>query len=117
MAASDRNFRDVLARFTIGLGKDEVEDFRFATLEDVHKVIVDLQIEQAKSKRMMNLPRIRSFLEAMEQFGKVIEIFLNTTEFVAFIWVREQTLSGAFHLELTTPSFQGPTKFLLLVGR
>ena len=43
----------------------------------------------------MNLSRIQSFLEAMNQFGKVVEMFLNVSEAVAFIW--------------------GPMKFLLLV--
>jgi hypothetical protein len=45
---------------------------------------------------MMNLSRIRSCLEAMDQFGKVIEIFLNVSDAVAFVW--------------------GPMKLLLLVG-
>lgn len=44
---------------------------------------------------MVHMKRIESFLEAMEQFGKVIEIFLNATNYLAFIW--------------------GPIKLLLLV--
>lgn len=95
MATRDRVFRDVLARFKLGLTQEEVEDFRFSTLEDVHKVIGDLQTEQGKKKKMMNLSRIQSFLEAMEQFGKVIEVFLNTTEFVAFVWVGNGTLDSS----------------------
>lgn len=44
----------------------------------------------------MNLTRIQRFLEGMEQLGKVIDIFLNTSEVLAFVW--------------------GPIKFLLLVS-
>lgn len=40
--------------------------------------------------------RLNSFLEAMEQYGKVIEVFLNNSEFISFIW--------------------GPAKFLLQVA-
>ena len=45
----------------------------------------------------MNLARIKSCLEAMHQFGKVIEIFVNVSDAVAFFW--------------------GPMKFILLVSR
>lgn len=87
MATCDGAFRNVLARFKLGLTQDEVQEFRFSTLEDIHKVIEDLQAEQGRKKKMMDLSRIKSFLEAMEQYGKVVEVFLNTTEFLAFVWV------------------------------
>jgi len=35
---------------------------------------------------MMNLTRIQAFLEGMEQFGKIIDIFPNTSPVVAFVW-------------------------------
>jgi hypothetical protein len=35
---------------------------------------------------MMHMGRIRSFLEAMEQFGRMIEVFLNVNNFLAFVW-------------------------------
>lgn len=87
MATPNGAFRNVLERFKHGLNQDEVEDFQFSTLEDIHKVIGDLQAEQGRKKKMMNFSRIQSFLEAMEQYGRVIEVFLNTTEFLAFVWV------------------------------
>ncbi|KAI4607899.1 hypothetical protein J4E83_009443 [Alternaria metachromatica] len=34
----------------------------------------------------MNLARVKSCLEAMHQFGQVIEIFLNVSDAVAFVW-------------------------------
>jgi cell fate (sporulation/competence/biofilm development) regulator YlbF (YheA/YmcA/DUF963 family) len=54
-----------------------------------------IQAKQSAKKEMMNFTRIQSFLEAMKQFGAVVEVFLNTTEFLAFVW--------------------GPLKFLLQV--
>lgn len=46
---------------------------------------------------MKNLRRVQGILEGMEQLGKVVDIFLNTSEILAFVW--------------------GPMKFLLLVSR
>lgn len=44
----------------------------------------------------MGMRRIQKFLEGMEGLGKIIDVFLNTSGMVAFIW--------------------GPIKFLLLVS-
>lgn len=86
MTSLEDSFRTTLSSFKKRLKPKEQDDFQFATLEDVRLEIVRIQAEQASQKEMMNMPRIQSFLEAMDQFGKVIEVFLNTSEFVAFIW-------------------------------
>ena len=86
MSASDDSFRLILSKFKKRLTQKEQDDFQFATLDDVRLEMARIQREQASKKEMMNMPRIQPFLEAMEQFGKVIEVFLNTSEFVAFIW-------------------------------
>ena len=96
MASIESGFRNALAKFSSGLTPKEIEEFRFTTLEDVHKVVVTIQHQQARRKEMMNLTRIQSFLEAMKSFGEVIEVFLNLSEFIPFIW--------------------GPIKFLLQVS-
>lgn len=95
MASSRDSFRETLSSFKKRLTQNELHDFQFATLEDVRLEMARIQAAQASRKEMMNMPRIQSFLEAMDQFGKVIEVFLNTSEFVAFVW--------------------GPIKFLLQV--
>lgn len=41
---------------------------------------------------MMNLVRLESFLEAMDQFGNVIDAFLNASLFVGFVWGRMKFL-------------------------
>jgi hypothetical protein len=95
MASSQTCFQEILSNFKKRLNQKELEDFKFATLEDVEREMDRIQREQANRKEMMNMPRIQSFLEAMDQFGKVIEVFLNSSDFVAFVW--------------------GPIKFLLQV--
>src|SRR5436190_13675044 len=95
MAATKDGFEVALLRFKNHLTQKELIDFQFSTLEDVQRLIARIQDEQGSRKAMMNFSRIQSFLEAMGQFGEVIEVFLNTSEFVAFVW--------------------GPVKFMLQV--
>jgi adenine-specific DNA methylase len=96
MASLEHNFQTILSSFKNRLTQKELDDFQCATLEDVRLEIARIQAEQASRKEMMNLTRIQSFLEAMDQFGNVIEVFLNSSVFVPFIW--------------------GPVKFVLQVG-
>jgi hypothetical protein len=86
MASIEDTFRATLSNFKKRLTSKEQDDFSFSTLEDVRKEIARIQSEQGSQKMMMNMTRLQSFLEAMDQFGKVIEVFLNASEFVAFIW-------------------------------
>ncbi|KAI9858937.1 MAG: hypothetical protein M1813_007239 [Trichoglossum hirsutum] len=86
MSSENDSFERTLRSFKTRLTQKEREDFQFATLEDVRKVIARIQNEQEGTKAMMNMSRIQSFLEAMEQFGKVIEVFLNASSLVAFVW-------------------------------
>jgi hypothetical protein len=86
MASADYGFRQALAHFTSRLTDDERLNFKFTKLEEVREAVIRIQQEQASRTAMMNLTRIQSFLEAMEQYGKVIEVFLNSSEFLPFIW-------------------------------
>lgn len=109
MDSSGDSFRKILSSFKTRLTQKELHDFQFTTLEDVRLEIARIQAEQASRKEMMNMPRIQSFLEAMDQLGKVIEVFLNSSDFVAFIWgpvkfvlqVRQQPQASPF----SCPSF------------
>lgn len=86
MAATKTGFEAILLQFKNRLTQKELADFQFSTLEDVQIVIARIQAEQGNQKSMMNFTRIQSFLEAMSQFGEVIEVFLNASDFVAFVW-------------------------------
>ncbi|KAL9111362.1 MAG: hypothetical protein Q9227_004239 [Pyrenula ochraceoflavens] len=96
MADIEDGFRRALAKFSTRLTKNEEQSFQFATLEEARNALAIIQGEQRKRKENMNLTRLQSFLEAMEQFSKTLELFLNVSPFVAFIW--------------------GPMKFLLQVA-
>lgn len=59
------------------------------SLGDLQKCILDIQKDIIKrQKKVMNMARLRAFLEAMDQYGKVVETFLNSSNVVAFVWVR-----------------------------
>ena len=95
MHSLEDSFQSALSSFKKRLTQKELDEFSISTLEDVRQTIARIQSEQGSQKAMMNLTRIQSFLEAMDQFGKVVEVFLNVSEFVAFVW--------------------GPVKFILQV--
>jgi hypothetical protein len=88
-------FSNALNIFRNKLTGQQLTDFKNTTYDSLCNDMTAMQDGQNKRKEMMDMCRIQSFLEAMNQFGKVIEIFLNVSEAVAFIW--------------------GPIKFLLLV--
>ncbi|PMD12225.1 hypothetical protein NA56DRAFT_756767 [Hyaloscypha hepaticicola] len=82
-----------LQSFVETLTDEQKNEFEFSTLEDFQAAIVAIQNRQNSVRKMRNLARLRCFLEAMDQYGKVIEVFVNASELVCFIW--------------------GPAKFLL----
>ncbi|KAH6702884.1 hypothetical protein BKA61DRAFT_619706 [Leptodontidium sp. MPI-SDFR-AT-0119] len=96
MATVSESFQQVVERFTRRLTKEEVKDFKFASLDDVLNSVEAIQVEQGKQKSMMNLTRIKRFLEAMRQYGTIVEVFLNASSILCFVW--------------------GPMKFCLMVA-
>ncbi|KAI1204789.1 uncharacterized protein F4807DRAFT_454388 [Annulohypoxylon truncatum] len=79
-------FDEALSAFKNKLTPSELAQFKVTTLDDLKVTILAIQAKQRAQKQMVHMDRIRSFLEAMEQFGKVVEIFLNVTNLLAFIW-------------------------------
>jgi hypothetical protein len=86
MSAARGSFEIILADFKKNLTPGEVQDFQFVTLNDVRETALRIQKDQENLKTLMNMARLESFLEAMKQFGKVIEVFGNSSIFVAFVW-------------------------------
>ena len=74
----------------------ELIEFRETTYRSLCEKLLKVQERQEARLETMNLARIKHCLEAMHQFGQVIEIFLNVSDAIAFVW--------------------GPMKFLLLVS-
>jgi hypothetical protein len=83
-------------KFRTQLTDHGLADLGDTTYEQLCNELLRIQKEQESRMDMMNLSRIKSCLVAMQQFGDVIELFLNDSDAVAFIW--------------------GPMKLLLLVS-
>ena len=91
----DNPLRVAIERFTKDNLKKDLAQFKNTTYDELRNAIMQIQKDQEERREMMNLARIQSFLEAMHQFGKVVEVFLNVADALAFVW--------------------GPMKFLLQV--
>jgi hypothetical protein len=78
------------------LSAKEQMDYEGTSLSDLKMSIIQIQNRLETTKDNPNMKRLSKFMEAMEQFGKVIEVFANSTPYVAFIW--------------------GPIKFILQVS-
>jgi hypothetical protein len=96
MASVNDDFDKAMRKFTNRLTQKELVNFQFTTLADVEAMIGKIQREQRTEKRMMNLNRIKRFLEGMNELGKVMDTFANSTKPLALVW--------------------GPVKFLLQVA-
>jgi hypothetical protein len=94
---SGHMIRSALQRFKARLSPKNLTGFPNCTYEDLCQEMKRIQLEQEKSREMMNMFRIHTFLNTMNEFGKVLEVFLNCSDAVAFIW--------------------GPVKFLLMVSQ
>lgn len=97
MTSIKDSFESTLEEFKKDLTPKEIDKFQFATLEEFEEAALIIQKDQENTKSMKHMGRIQSFLEGMQQFGKVVDVFLNASPFVCFVW--------------------GPLKFILQVGQ
>ncbi|KAF5004202.1 hypothetical protein FDECE_9284 [Fusarium decemcellulare] len=92
------SFERALKRFKASLNNPKLQQqFSACSLQDVYCTIREIQDEQFKQDKQRHMQRLQAFVEAMEQFSKVIEVFLNAHEIVCFVW--------------------GPIKYLLTITR
>ncbi|KAI0161066.1 hypothetical protein GGR52DRAFT_586387 [Hypoxylon sp. FL1284] len=90
-------FNRALQKFKQSISPDLARNFSSCTLADVRDACRDIQQQHGKERKLRNMRRLDAFVEAMEQFGKVIDMFVNASEFVCFVW--------------------GPVKFILNIAR
>jgi len=81
-------FRHALQIFKDNLDVEELREFELTTLKDLKLQLQAIQNRQESEKKLQNMRRLSYFLEAMEGYGKVIEVFLNTSNILCFVWVR-----------------------------
>ncbi|KAF7554205.1 hypothetical protein G7Z17_g3062 [Cylindrodendrum hubeiense] len=86
---AEQDFKTFLQTFktTANLTSKQALAFQNTTLDDVKDTIATIQQKQISSGRQQWIRRLEPFLASMEQYGKVIETFLNVSEALAFIWI------------------------------
>lgn len=70
------------------LDEAELADFQLTDLQSLHHAINTIQNQQAKDKKLMYIGRLKPFLDKIKDYGQVLEVFLNTSNFIAFVWIR-----------------------------
>lgn len=85
-------FEAALAEFQSELKPKDKSMFRNTTYSHVANEIEGIQTRLMQQRRGKNLMRLKSFLEAIEQFGKIVEVFGNASLLIAFVWA-SRTLS------------------------
>jgi hypothetical protein len=77
-------FQQAVDKFKKNLTPEDQNEFKYTTLEDLQRDILNIQ----NKHRNRNMMRLKVFLEGMEQYGRVVEVFLNTSAILCFVWVR-----------------------------
>jgi hypothetical protein len=82
-------FNKALAEFKVnsGLPQRDLDALKVTTLGDLKTTIYRLQQERKASRTSKYMKRLDPFLKSMEQFGKVIAVFVNTSDILACVWV------------------------------
>lgn len=84
----DSGFSRVLSAFRSRLSPQDISNFQSTTFKDLREEITTIQKEQAQRRGFRNLNKVRPFLNGVEQYSKVIEVFVNAKpSIMAFIWV------------------------------
>lgn len=81
-------FQHVLASFKSQLEPDLFSQFSMTSIRDLKREVLAIQRKHESGRRQQNMYRLNVFLVAMEQYGAVIEVFLNVSNILAFVWVR-----------------------------
>ncbi|KAG8533005.1 uncharacterized protein KY384_001787 [Bacidia gigantensis] len=95
------SFSTAIEHFKIksGLTSRELVDIQVTSLPNLQDALGSIQQKQLASKTQRHLRRLQPFLDSMEQYSQVINVFANTSDIVAFIWVASN-FSEAFNTML-----------------
>lgn len=90
------SFQRALTKFKRSLSTrspDLVNQFSISSLQDIKIACCDIQDEMGKKGCLRRMRRIEGFIEAMNQLGQSIDVFVNANDLVCFIWVNKKTLN------------------------
>ncbi|KAJ6002782.1 hypothetical protein N7451_005329 [Penicillium sp. IBT 35674x] len=79
-------FQHVLASFKSQLEPDLLSQFGMTSIRDLKREVLAIQRKHELGRRQQSMYRLNVFIAAMEQYGTVIEVFLNVSNILAFVW-------------------------------
>lgn len=89
-------FSRVLSAFKTRLSPEDIESFQFTNFDELKAAIDEIQRAQAQRRGFRNLNKIRPFLNGLEQYSKVIEVFVNVKpDIMAFVWVCSKRMTSS----------------------
>jgi len=83
----DAEFERVAKAFRANLRSDELQCFKLSELGDLRTILASIEEQQDKKRGLAYMKRVEPFINTMLEFGKIVEVFLNVTDVLAFVWV------------------------------
>jgi tetratricopeptide (TPR) repeat protein len=80
------SFHLALESFKKSLSPKEKSEFGGTTFNDLQDAVRTIQNRQSSTKKLQSMRRLEGFLEAMKEYDKVIQVFVNTSTMLAFVW-------------------------------
>ncbi|KAL7267231.1 hypothetical protein RUND412_010191 [Rhizina undulata] len=106
------SFERALNRFKVSLSAEDSQNFSHTTLEDVHRVIVDIQKEQSKNRTLQSMRRTQPYINGLVQFSGVIEVFVQAQPVASSYTESFDKLLDAFEdIGQNLPRFDQYSKF------
>ena len=90
-------------QFRRELTDEQEKNISGANRKAINHEIQKMQARLGREKSLCRLSRIERFLDAMEQVEKIVTIFLNVSEVMAFIWVSLSVPLAVPHLNHEGP--------------
>ncbi|KAI7785010.1 nacht domain-containing protein [Diaporthe eres] len=79
-------------RFRSELDAEDDKLVRATSLNDVRATIAQTETQLASRQGLRNFDRLSPYINAAERYGKVLEVFCNSSPMVSYIWaIKEQT--------------------------
>ncbi|TGJ64655.1 hypothetical protein EYR41_010697 [Orbilia oligospora] len=79
-------FEKSLEKFRQRLSPEQRQQFSFSSLDDVRAEMRKLQDQLGPQKKLRSFNKMKRFLEGMKQVEQLVQIFLNTSDVVAYVW-------------------------------
>jgi hypothetical protein len=81
-------FSSALSDFRSALLRDCIDESEIcSSLPELRTAIGDVERQQSQRKSLQNMARIRPLIEALEDYSRIIEVFVNAKpDLLAFVW-------------------------------